>query len=140
MKSLFCFSRPTMMLALLCGALIFLPGCNTKERYAKNRAAGEAWLAEHKANAGINVAGRWHSDDWGGAEFVQRGRNVTGTLGEFQVQGVVSGSKAYLTISERGWIYYTAILERSGTSLTGFYSYSVPFTFRDQRSIVLRRL
>jgi hypothetical protein len=125
-------------LCLLLTALLVLPACKTKEQYAKNQAAGEVWLAEHKAPAKINIGGRWHSDDWGGAVFEQRGRAITGTIGEFNVQGVISGSKAYLTISERGWIYYTAILERSGNSLTGFYSYSVPFTFRDQRSIQLR--
>ena len=125
------------LVVLLC-AFTF-SSCN-KEKYQRNNAAGEAWLARHTQGARASIAGQWVSADWGNAALSQNGRRVTGTLGNYSVEGVVSGYKAYLLLKSNGWVYYTAELESfSAGSLVGLYSASVPFSAADQQGILLRR-
>lgn len=120
-------------------AFIF-SGCNNAQKYEQNRLAADKWLSEQSASSSLQVGGLWDAADWGVTKFTQSGKNVTGTIGQFNVKGVVSGSKLFLAISEDGWVYYTAILERSSASmLTGSYSYTVPFSTKDKRPMVLKR-
>lgn len=127
----------TSLVVLLC-AFAF-SSCN-KEKYQRNNAAGDAWLAQHSQGARVSIGGQWSSADWGAAALTQNGRRVTGTLGNYSVEGVVSGYKAYLLLTSNGWVFYTAELERfSDGSLVGLYSSSVPFSSADQQGILLRR-
>lgn len=129
-----------LVLSLAAITLIGFTSCKTAERYQRNNEAGEQWLAQHTASPRLNIAGNWQADDWGSATFYQSGRQITGTLGGFQVEGVVSGPRAYLLISEGGWIYYTMILGSPGSGrLSGYFSYSVPFSTADQRVVLMRR-
>lgn len=129
------------LLGLTAALALTFASCNTAEKYEQNRLAGDKWLADKTASARINVTGTWHTDDWGGAILRQSGRQVTGTIGQFTAKGVVSGSKLYLLLSENDWIYYTAILDQpSSGQLVGFYSYTVPFSLADQRTMVMRKL
>lgn len=131
-------ARNLLLLALMG---LFLIGCNTTEKYAANNAAGQRWLDEHRGGAGISVSGTWHSDEWGGGKLVQEGRTVNGTLGNYSVRGVISGQRAYLLLQSGGWIYYTAVLAKpSANELSGFYSYTVPFSLADQQELELRRI
>jgi hypothetical protein len=116
-----------------------LAGCNLKEKYARNNAAADGWVAQRTAPAEINVTGRWKSDAWGKAEFTQIGRHVNGTLGEYTVKGVVSGYRAYLTAKDDGWVFYTIVLKKSDHALEGNYSSSVPYLAADEKDIYLRR-
>lgn len=128
-------------LALLGLMLLALVGCNTSQKYAANNAAGQRWLDEHGRGASIGVSGTWYSDEWGGARLAQSGRTVTGAMGNYNVRGVISGSRAYLLLHSNGWVYYTAVLTRpSHGTLSGFYSASVPFDVMDQRPLDLRRV
>ncbi len=114
-------------------ALMLFSGCTVinevrDERYNINNRAGENWLSDQSAPARIDVSGRWASRDWGSARFHQSGRRVTGTLGDYSVRGVVSGSKAYLLIASGDWYYYSAILEKTRPDLlTGRFSRVIPF-------------
>lgn len=118
-----------------------LVGCNTTEKYAANNAAGQRWLDEHGRSASINLGGAWYSEVWGGARFTQSGRTVTGSLGNYNVRGVVSGGQAYLVVHSGGWVYYTAVLAKpSANQLSGFYSGSVPFSPADQEGLELKRV
>jgi len=121
-------------------AVLALAGCNLKEKYAKNNAAADGWVAQRTAPAKINVSGKWKSDNWGKADFTQKGREVTGTIGDYKVKGVVSGYKAYLVAEQDRWVYYTIILKRhTSTALEGSYSESVPYVETDEKDIYLRR-
>ena len=128
-----------IILVVLMG--LSLIGCGTSEKYAANNADGQRWLDEHRSSAGISVGGIWQSEEWGGSKLVQDGRTVNGTLGNYSVRGVVSGQRAYLLLSSNGWIFYTAVLAKpTATQLSGFYSYTVPFSLADQRQLELRRI
>jgi len=121
-------------------AALALAGCNTKERYAANNAAGWGWLQSQTNTPQIDVIGAWQSDVWGGAQFTQSGRSILGTMGNYNVRGKVSGGRAYLLLESGGWIYYTAVLARPNPStLTGWYSPSVPFHTGDQQPLEFRR-
>lgn len=129
-----------MRTALLMALALALAGCNTKERYAANNSAGSAWLQGHSSTPQIDVVGSWHSEVWGGAQLTQNGRSISGTLGDYNVRGKVSGPRACLLLESGGWIHYTAVLTRPNSStLTGWYSSSVPFHVADQQPLEFRR-
>lgn len=129
-------------LSLLVVLVLGLAGCNLKEKYARNNAAADSWLAANRGAAGTNITGAWeaHDSGWGSIRFEQSGSRITGAMGNYSVRGVVSGSRVFLTLHSDGWVYYTATLRKSGTLLTGFYSSSVPFIADDQSALTLRWL
>ncbi len=43
-------------------------------------------------------------------------------------------------LSSGGYVYYTAVVTKSGDMLSGFYSSSVPFSPADQAVVILRRI
>lgn len=132
--------KTRLFFPLLILALGFV-GCSSPQRYTRNRMAGDEWLAKQKQPAKINIAGGWKSEDWGAAVFAQGSRRITGQIDQYVVTGVISGSKAYLTISEGGWIYYTAELSLTNkNTLEGVYSKSVPFNPDRAKSMLLHRV
>lgn len=135
--------KATMKHLLIPIALVALTltSCN-KEKYAANNAAGEAWLNARRGTASASVSGAWESvsDNWGSIRFIQNGSSISGAIGSYSVKGVMNGNRAYLLLTSNGWIYYTAILSRSGNALVGFYSPSVPFSTSDQAAMNLKRV
>ncbi len=126
--------------------LVLFSGCSiinevTDERYNRNNAAGDRWLSDQLGSAEINVSGNWTSNDWGRAELVQRGRQISGSLGGYNVRGVASGTRAYLLIAQGEWYYYSAVLEmpRPGL-LTGRFSRAIPFVRGFSRPMRLEQL
>ena len=88
---------------------IFLSGCNSPQRFEANRTAAQAWLSSKAGTARSNVTGAWHDatqDDWGDARLVQRGNKITGTLGNYEVDGVMNGSRVFFALKADDW-YYT---------------------------------
>lgn len=125
--------------------LVLLSGCTLfrevrEERYNRNNISGERWLSDQTNPALIDVSGRWTSGDWGAGRFTQAGRRVRGSLGDYQVSGVVSGAKAYLLFSSGDWYYYSAVLEevRPGL-LAGHFTRAIPFTRLAIRPMRLKR-
>jgi hypothetical protein len=122
-----------------------LAGCQSvqkfsEERYSRNNGFGSAWISDQILPAEINVAGTWNSRDWGDATFSQTDRTIKGQLGRYTVDGVVSGSKAYLLASSGGWYYYSVVLEMpSPNLLLGYYSRSIPYKSINRRDIRLDR-
>jgi hypothetical protein len=127
------------LLAPLCASALILSSCNTAEKYAQNNDAAAAWLAENKGNASTSISGSWLPGDhgWGMARLEQNGNQVTGAIGSYQVEGSINGKTAYLAMKDNGWVYYTAILKRTGKDFVGFYSDSVPFDSETQSTMLL---
>ena len=98
MKHLFRLVVPALALALFSGCSIVREV--NAGRYNENTKNGLSWLSDQFDPAVINIGGRWTSDDWGKATLTQTGRDVRGKLGDYDVHGVVSGTRAYLLISE----------------------------------------
>ena len=71
----------------------------SQERYSRNNEFARAWLSDQILPAEINISGSWRSRDWGDSFFSQTDRMIKGSLGNYPVEGVVSGSKAYLLAS-----------------------------------------
>lgn len=112
----------------------------TQERYSRNNDTGRAWLSDQMLPAEMDLTGTWKSADWGDAFFAQNDRTARGHLGDYPVEGVVSGKKAYLLASENGWHYYSVILEMPAPNiLIGYYSRSIPYTSGSRRDIRLDR-
>lgn len=135
----------SLRLFLLLLPLLFISGCSVvrevrEERYNRNNLAGERWLSDQTQSALIDISGRWTSGDWGSGRLTQAGRKVRGTLGDYQVTGVVSGAKAYLLFSSGDWYYYSAVLEeiRPGL-LAGHFTRAIPFTKFAIRPMRLKR-
>jgi hypothetical protein len=130
------------MLKSLCLAFLLLSlglsGCNNKECYAKNSAAAQAWLAANPASGHMRVAGTWTPgvEGFGEAKFQQKGRLVMGTIGLYSVKGHVRGKDVYLVMSQKGWAHYSVVLKKKGNTLSGFYSDALPFSTRNQSSLI----
>lgn len=123
-------------------AVLALAGCTTQKDIAANATAAEAWLQGQKAPARIHVSGTWFSDDWGRADLKQDGRTVTGRLDTYEVKGVVSGGKAYLTTWDSGKCYYAIILTQpSRNVLSGTYTDGPAYLNdpKEQRTAEFRR-
>lgn len=130
--------------ALLCAAacMMSLVGCNTPQSLAKNQSAAQEWLNLQTSSARIQVDGNWFAEGWGRAKLKQSGRQITGTMDTYEVKGVVSGRKAYLTTWDSGKCYYAIILTQTGKNvLTGSYTDGPVFLDdpAEQRPIELRR-
>ena len=127
-------------------ALVLVSGCSyvreaNTGRYNRNTKTGAAWLSDQSAPASFNIAGHWMSEDWGDVKFTQAGRNVGGKLGEYDVHGVVSGKRVYLLISDRGWNYYSAVLEYPAAGvLAGHFSRTIPLVKNLARPMRLEQL
>ena len=123
-----------------------LTGCQTlrnlsEERYSRNTAFGHAWISDQILPAEINIAGSWKSRDWGDVFLSQTDRAIKGHIGEYHVDGVVSGAKAYLLASHGGWYHYSVVLEMpSPNLLIGYYSRSIPYQSSKRRDIRLDRI
>ena len=75
----------------------------------------------------LNITGKWHDAldtgplGWGEGDLQQQGNKVSGAIGNYNVQGIVSGKTVYLVFLYGGSVRYTARLEMSQGSLTGNY-------------------
>jgi hypothetical protein len=122
-----------------------LTGCESlqklsEERYSQNVAMGHAWISDQILPAAIDISGTWKSRDWGDTVLTQTGRTVKGYVGDYPVDGVVSGQKAYLLASDGGWYRYSIVLEMlSPNVLIGYYSRSIPYQSSNRRDIRLDR-
>jgi hypothetical protein len=122
-----------------------LTGCQTywhlsDESRARNIEFGHAWISDQILPAEINVGGSWTSRDWGDVFLSQSDRAVKGHVGEYPVDGAVSGRKAYLLASQGGRYYYSIVLEMpSPNLLIGYYSRSIPYQSSNRRDIRLDR-
>ena len=130
------------VLAIVVIALsVALTGCEvfrdiTSERYSRNNSKGAAWLSDQQFPAEADVCGTWQSRDWGKCFLAQTGRNVRGYIGDYQAEGVVSGTKAYLVLSQGSWQYYSVVLERPAPALLiGYYSRSIPYQSNNRNDL-----
>lgn len=130
------------MMLVSAGILFGLVGCQTQQKLATNQAAANDWVKQQDSAPRIRVAGNWFGEGWNRASLKQSGRDVTGTVDTYEVKGVVSGSKAYLTLWDSGKCYYAIILtQSSANTLTGTYTDGPAYRSeaKEQRPIELRR-
>lgn len=78
-----------------------------------------------KGTASVNIAGVWDAGPlmgggWGSANLGQRGNEVFGSIGPYNVTGVVNGDNIYLVFLSGARVYYSAHLNPAKDgSLTG---------------------
>lgn len=139
-------SRDAMNVRLLpfaaVAAAIVLGGCSLSEKYSKNQAAGEAWLASAAARpSASHFEGTYYSPDWGLVALNQEGRNLSGSIGHYHLRGKVAGKTAYLLLVDDQWTDYTMVLSRKSAGvLTGSYSAHIPFSKDDAEPILLNQI
>jgi hypothetical protein len=131
------------ILSLLLAAIL-LAACNSPQRYEANRTTAQAWLSGNAGTSRGNVSGTWRDatrDAWGEARLVQRGNKVTGTLGDYEVDGVVNGSRVFMALKSDDWYYYSVEAVHKGSVLEGRYSRGVPIRLTKGKSdpFVFRR-
>lgn len=113
------------------------------EKYAKNEKAAAAFLADNKtAAAKINIEGLWYSPQWGMVLLNQEGSKLDGVFQDYYaVKGVVSGKKAYITLTDDDWVEYTVVLNyKNSNELVGAYSSFVPFNEKHSHDLLLKRI
>jgi hypothetical protein len=110
-------------------AAVSLSACNSTQRYESNRTLAQAWLDTGSARPAANLSGRWRDatdDEWGEANLVQQGGRVSGTLGNYEVDGVVTGARVNLALKSDNWYYYSVAAVVRGGVLEGYYSTEFP--------------
>ncbi len=91
-------------------ALALLFSCRTITPVETNN-----WLeGKQNAVAGMNIAGKWDAGPymeggWGEGAFTQVGNKISGTLGPYNVTGIVEGKSVFLAM-QGGTKLYTAKL------------------------------
>jgi hypothetical protein len=83
-----------------------------------------AWLNTKAGTSTINMTGDWDSGGiatggWGTGRFIQEGQKFFGTLGLYNVDGVVNGNDVFIAISNGAKVYYTAHLKKSDDGSIG---------------------
>jgi len=79
----------------------------------------DPWLVTISGDmsATINVEGKWSDPEsegvmgWGEGTVIQNGNKLSGTIGSYDLKGVVSGGIVYLAFYTKGRVYYTARLQ-----------------------------
>ena len=125
-------------------AAVLLTACNSPQRYEANRTAAKSWLSGKAGIGRGDVSGAWRDatrEAWGDASLVQRGNKITGTLGDYEVDGVMNGSRVFLALKADDWYYYSVEALHKGPVLEGFYSRGVPVRLTKGQSepFLLRR-
>jgi len=77
-----------------------------------------SWLNAQKGKPTVDITGGWDAGSvfgggWGGASIVQDGNEIVGTIGLYNIKGVVNGDDIYLVFTSGAKIYYTGHLKRS---------------------------
>lgn len=108
---------------------LLLVACNSPQRYQANKSAAQAWLEADRTSAAANLTGAWADatdHEWGQASLVQKGDRVSGTLGNYEVDGVVTGARVNLALKHHGWYYYSVVAVIRNGVIEGYYSRAFP--------------
>lgn len=126
------------VLVFIAALLIVASGCGGYYRNEQNLKAGRAWIESKAGNPDVDISGDWEDTafaSWGNQEFAQSGNKVVGTMGSYNVEGVVNGKRIYLIAVYDGYLYYTIIMDSlSAKKLKGKYikKLSVDENFRGE--------
>jgi hypothetical protein len=122
--------RRLILFSLLIGVSLIL-SCS----FGLRMAGVDSWLNKVGGTESptVDISGEWQDTNtgmmgWGEGYFDQKGRNITGSLGDYVIKGVVSGNTADLVIIYFGSVHFTAKLELINNSLRGFY-----YSYRDEK-------
>jgi len=104
-------------------SLIFVISCALKQKEI------DPWLNTISGGKPpeIDITGKWRDTQgtgfftWGEGYLRQEQNNISGNIGDYNIEGVVSGKIVYLVFLYRGRVYYTARLEMFQDLLTGNY-------------------
>lgn len=106
-------------------SLIFVISCASG---ALKQIEIDPWLNTISGNkpAEIDITGKWIDAEesrfgWGEGYLRQEANKIRGSIGDYNIEGVVSGKIVYLVFLYRGRVYYTARLEIFQDLLTGNY-------------------
>lgn len=96
----------SFIILVLCG---FITSCLTHHQ-------ANTWLNAKKGVPTINISGGWDAGSlvgggWGGATVVQNGNEFFGTMGMYNIKGVVNGDTVYMIFTSGARIYYTGCLK-----------------------------
>jgi hypothetical protein len=111
-------------------SLIFVTSCALRQKEI------DPWLKTISGGRPpeIDITGRWRDTQgtgfftWGEGYLRQEQNRIRGVIGDYNIEGTVSGNIAYLVFLCGGRVYYTARLEHFKDSLTGNY-----FSARDKK-------
>ncbi len=121
-------------IVLIVGSVLCLQACGV------SMIKGENWLASKTAKPDLDVSGIWSSPEWDSANLKQEGKNITGTVGDYPVKGVVSGNDLYLLMYSGDKIHYFAELKAADkNTLKGLYSEKYGTIDEAKKAPVLKR-
>jgi len=135
----------TTILSAVVLALSFNSCAFYKDKYESNAKGSVAFLTTNKTDkVRTNVEGVYYSPDWKGIVLINQeaGGKLTGIFPHNDtVKGIVSGRTAYIALVDGNWTFYTLILKKDENGdLVGFSSENAPFSEKDKKPVVFRRI
>ncbi len=125
-----------LLLSICCLMQVASVGCAQKTSVFEAR----YWLDSHNSPHRIDVTGRWSSDEFGWGQLTQKGKDVTGYLGDYTIIGVTSGTDLYLAFVYDESVYYFVHMKPGGKNLlTGYYSDTPLIGYSERSPITLRK-
>ncbi len=103
--------------------------------------AGKKWLKINAGKADVNIDGKYTNFTWGDAVFIQNGNAIVGSIGSYEVEGVINGKAVYILIKYGKKLYYTAVMNALEQGrLMGKYFKGVTYsTLREGEQIILTK-
>ncbi len=116
----------SLSIVFLTVSLIFVISCSIG---VLNQTEVDPWLNTISGDkpAEIDITGKWHDEygstffRWGEGYLRQEQNKVSGVIGDYNIEGIVSGKIVYLVLLYKNNVYYTARLEMFQGSLRGNY-------------------
>ena len=90
---------------------------------------GKRWLKIMEGDSNINIAGLWRNTEWDDANFIQEKNTIQGTLGVYQISGVINDNLIFMLILYKNNVYYTAIIDgKNEKYLKGKYYHCIAYS------------
>ena len=92
---------------------LFMLSCGSAMKLTE----ADSWLTSKTGsnpNPAVQISGSWQDSvdpNWGMFQFDQKGGNVTGTIADYKIKGVVNGNNVYLVLYYGETVDYTVMLE-----------------------------
>ena len=141
------FMKASIFILFMLLSMIALMACSN----ALTQAELDSWFTQVSGGnpPAVSVAGKWQDANadpntpfgWGKGYIEQNGKKIEGAIGNYNIEGRVSGDKVYMAFLSGGSVYYTARLEMKEKGLLrGQYYYAEDRELKEGMPMALEKI
>jgi hypothetical protein len=87
------------------------------------------WLETQRGVSEIQIQGKWYSEQFGNTFIDQNGSSISGTIGNYYIEGVINKNIVIMAITSKNLFQYLAVVEMKDDYMSG--DYTGEFKYRD---------